>query len=330
MVRLDKLEKNVVHRHELRIPVPSLSQDPWHIAGWLVLPDSATRNELQILLHGATYDHRYWDWPLEPQHYSYVRFATEHRRATLAIDRIGSGQSSRPPGRENTMRAQARALSHLVRAAKSGALAGHAFDRVVLVGHSLGSILAGAEAAWYADVDAVVLTGHLGVDSGAKDDDPRLGFGFRPVAEDPAVGHLTGLVDDDYLTPKPETRVPMFYAPANADPDVLALDERIKGVITRGEVSDMGLASDAAEGLHVPTLAILGEHDAMQFDPATETSTHDAVKRAVPQAPPCFEFVVLPDIGHNINLHRNPRMAYKAIAAWLDSVSEQREDSRPR
>ncbi|MFE5023365.1 alpha/beta hydrolase [Streptomyces sp. NPDC056656] len=292
------------------------------MAGWLTQPEAAKRNELQILLHGASYDHRYWDWPFAPQNYSYVRFATENHCATLAVDRIGSGMSSRPPGRENTMRAQARALSHLVEAARTGGLAAHAFDRVVLVGHSLGSILAGAEAAWYADVDAVVMTGHLGVDSGAKNNDARLDAGFRPVAQDPAVGHLTGLVDDAYLTPNPEHRVPMFYVPANADPEVIALDERIKGVITLAEVSDMGTAADAGESIRVPTLAMLGELDAMQFDPATEKSTYEAVKRATPQAPTCFEYVVLAGVGHNINLHRDAPVAYRMIGEWLDSVSE--------
>lgn len=292
------------------------------MVGWLTLPEEAGRNELQIVLHGATYDHRYWDWPFEPQNYSYVRFAAEHHRATLVVDRIGSGQSSRPPGRENTMQAQARALSRLVETAKSGGLAGHAFDRVVLVGHSLGSVLAGAEAAWYNDVDAVVMTGHLGVDSGARNNDARLGIGFRPVTQDPAVGHLAGLVDDAYLTLNPEHRVPMFYAPANADPEVIALDERIKGVITLAEVSDMGTAADAAEKIRVPTLAVLGELDAMQFDPATEKSTYEAVERATPKAPTGFDYLVLAGVGHNINLHRNAPLAYRAIGDWLDSVAE--------
>ncbi|MFD4596487.1 alpha/beta hydrolase [Streptomyces sp. NPDC058464] len=309
-------------RQELRIPVPSPRGDLWHTAAWLTVPDPVRRSELQILLHGATYDHRYWDWPLEPQTYSYVRFATEYGSATLAVDRIGSGFSTRPPGRDNTVRAQARALSHLVRAARTGALGGQAFSRVVLVGHSLGSVLAAAEAAWYTDVDAVVLTGLMGIGTTAEDDDPRADLGFTPAVHDPVTGHLTGLVDDAYLTVRTDLRVPMFYVQDNVHPDVLSLDERIKGVITRGEVSDMGTAAAAAREVRAPALVLIGEHDAMEIDPATDSSGYAAVERLAPQAPGNFEFTVLPGVGHNINLHRSAPDAYRLIADWLDATAE--------
>jgi len=317
----------MIERRELRLSVPSPGGDPWYMAGWLSLPEVPARNELQVLLHGATYDHRYWDWPVESEAYSYVRFAAEAGCATLAVDRIGSGASSRPPGRENTVRAQARALGRVVEDAKSGALVGHAFDRVVLVGHSFGSILAAAEAAWFGGVDAVVMIGLLGIGSSAQDDDPRADVAFQPVAQDAGVRHLTGLVDDAYLTMRAEFRVPLLYASDNCDPDVVALDERIKGVVTRGEVSDMGTAAAATKDIKVPTLVMVGEYDAMEADPDGDGdgdgdgSTYSAVRRAEGLAPEGFEFVVVPGVGHNINLHRDAPVAFRRIGAWLDSVS---------
>jgi pimeloyl-ACP methyl ester carboxylesterase len=311
----------VIDRTEARIGCATPLGVEWWVAGWLTVPEHAVRSELQILLHGAGYDHRYWDWPLDRDTYSYVEYCRRAGHATLAIDRIGSGASSRPPGRLNTVRAQADIVHQVVTAARDGRLAETGFDRVVLVGHSFGSILAGAEAGAYRDVDAVVFTGHLGVDSGAQDDDPRAAFLFHGVAEDPAVAHLRGLVGNGYLTVRSEARIPTFYAVEHVDPRVLELDEEIKGVMTVGELSDMGTAAGAWELIEAPVLAVLGQNDAMMFDHDTETDTYQAVDRVRPKAPGHFTFEVVPDAGHNLNLHRNARTSYDIVLRWLDSLA---------
>jgi pimeloyl-ACP methyl ester carboxylesterase len=307
-------------RTEVRIGCTSPLGSEWSVAGWLTVPEPAVRNELQILLHGAGYDHRYWDWPLDRETYSYVEYCHRAGLATLAVDRVGSGASSRPPGRLNTVRAQADALHQIVTAARDGSLAGAAFDRVVLVGHSFGSILAGAEAGTHRDVDAVVLTGHLGVDSGVRDDDPRSEVLFHRVTDDPVVAHLYGLVDDEYLTVRPEARVPTFYVAEHTDPRVLDLDEKIKGVMTAGELSDMGTAADAWDVVDAPVLALVGENDVMMFDHDIEFDTYQAVNRVKRKAPEHFTFQVVPATGHNINLHRNARTSYELILRWLASL----------
>jgi pimeloyl-ACP methyl ester carboxylesterase len=310
----------MIDRTEVRIPCTSPLGTEWSVAGWLTVPEPAVRNELQILLHGGSYDHRYWDWPLDRETYSYVELCRRTGHATLAIDRVGSGVSSRPPGRLNSGHTQAGVLHQIVTAARDGGLAGIAFDRVVLVGHSFGSILAGAAAANHGDVDAVVFTGHLGIDSGARDNDPRSAILFHDVADDPAVAHLCGLVDDGYLTLRPEVRIPMFYVAEHTDPRVLDLDEKIKGVMTLGEVSDMGTAADEWKLIEVPVLALVGENDALMFDHEIEADTYQAVDRVKRQAPGHFSFDVVPRTGHNINLHRNARASYERILRWLASA----------
>jgi pimeloyl-ACP methyl ester carboxylesterase len=169
------------------------------------------RDELQILVHGATYDHRYWDWPLEPDLYSYVGWDARSGYATLAIDRIGCGASSKPLARQSTLTAQARVQHDIVTAGRAGALGGTAFSLVVLIGHSMGSALSVAEASEYQDADAVVLTDSLAMDARTLNNDPRADMFYVPALEDPAQRHLTGLVDGDYLSPTPESRAPMFY-----------------------------------------------------------------------------------------------------------------------
>jgi pimeloyl-ACP methyl ester carboxylesterase len=310
----------MIDRTEVRIGCTSPLGTEWSVAGWLTVPEPMVRNELQILLHGAGYDHRYWDWPLDRETYSYVEYCRRTGHATLAIDRVGSGASSRPPGRLNSVHSQADALHQIVTAARDGGLAGTAFDRVVLVGHSFGSILAGAEAGGHRDVDAVVFTGHLGIDSGARDNDPRSAVLFHDVTEDPAVAHLCGLVDDGYLTVRPEARIPTFYVTEHTDPRVLDLDEKIKGVMTVGELSDMGTAADAWDLIDVPVLALVGENDVMMFDHDLETDTYQAVNRVKGKAPGHFSFQVVPATGHNINLHRNAPTSYELILHWLASL----------
>ncbi|MGI5229471.1 alpha/beta hydrolase [Actinoallomurus sp. CA-142502] len=311
----------MIDRTEVRIGCTSPLGTEWSVAGWLTVPEPAVRGELQILLHGGSYDHRYWDWPLDRETYSYVEYCRRSGHATLAIDRVGSGASSRPPGRLNTAAAQADALREIVTAARDGSLAGIAFERVVLVGHSFGSILAGLAASENGDVDAVVFTGHLGIDSGAMDDDPRSGILFHDVAEDPVVAHLCGLVDDGYLTLRSEARVPTFYVAENADERVLDVDEKIKGVMTLGEISDMGTAAEAWERIDVPVLALVGENDVMMFDSDIEVDTYQAVNRVKGKAPENFSFQVVPATGHNVNLHRNARSSYEHILRWLASLA---------
>jgi pimeloyl-ACP methyl ester carboxylesterase len=311
----------MIDRTEVRIDCTSPLGATWSVAGWLTVPEPAVRNELQILLHGGSYDHRYWDWPLDRDTYSYVEYCRRAGHATLAIDRVGSGASSRPPGRLNSTHAQADALHQIVTAARDGSLAGIAFDRVVLVGHSFGSTVAGVEAGSHRDVDAVVFTGHVGIDSGAKDNDPRTGVMFHNVTDDPAVAHLCGLVDDGYLTLRPEIRVPMFYVAEQTDPQVLDLDEKIKGVMTLGELSDMGTAADEWDLIDVPVLALVGENDVIMFNHDIETDTYQAVDRVKGKAPEHFSFHVVPATGHNINLHRNARTSYELILRWLASLA---------
>ena len=285
---------------------------------WVTVPADRRREELQILVHGATYDHRYWDWPLRPEQYSYVAWATARGEATLNIDRLGSGRSSRPPGRELTLAVQAAALSELVAAVRAGYIGDIEFARVVLVSHSVGSILSSMEASAFKDVDAVVLTGTTGIDSGIRDDDPRAAEYYIPALADPALAHLHPLIDDGYLSPRPEARRPMFYYDPNVDTDVLELDEQLKGTMSLGETAGIGSGADTAADITVPTLVVVGQYDVLAMRPEIERDAYDAVRRCQSVAPAHFEFAVVPDAGHNLNLHRNAQETYEIIGTWLD------------
>ena len=116
---------------------------------------------VQLLVHGATYNHLYWDFPYGDGYYSYVDAATAAGYATFDVDRIGDGNSSHPPSTDVTLTAGAVALHDAVTALRTGAVGGHPFQHVIMVGHSLGSFDAWIEDALYHDVNAMIITGAL-------------------------------------------------------------------------------------------------------------------------------------------------------------------------
>jgi pimeloyl-ACP methyl ester carboxylesterase len=289
----------------------------WHISAWLSIPAELRRDEMQILVHGAGSDHRYWDWPLEPQRYSYVEWAAQRGIATLNIDRIGCGHSSYPPGSEIDLASHAHTLDQIISAVRAGLAGIPRLGRVVLIGHSMGSVVCGATAAGCQDVDAVVLTGYLPVDGTPAMGDDLFTFAFVPALEE--LPQLRGIVDDGYLVPRADLGVDhLRYWPAATDPAVLAFDSLIKGPATRAELSDAAVAGPAIRAITTPALGLIGQHDALLIDQALgETDTHDTVRRVAEGIGPNFDFIVIPDTGHMLNLHRNAQECFIAIDDWL-------------
>lgn len=126
----------------------------YQVGATLCTPSSSTSasiTTLQILSHGIGFTRTYWDYL---PGYSYVDAALARGYATLAYDRLGSGvsrSSSRTgdgdldPINELQAPLEVALLSTLTKLARSGGLlqqygANLSFDRVLHVGHSLGSI----------------------------------------------------------------------------------------------------------------------------------------------------------------------------------------------
>jgi pimeloyl-ACP methyl ester carboxylesterase len=294
----------------------------WHLSGWLTVPEDLRRDELHILVHGAGADHRYWDWPMEPERYSYVAWAAERGIATLNLDRIGCGHSSRPPGREVTVGAQADGISQVIEAMRSGRTASvPSFSRIVLVGHSIGSVICGVSVAVHGGPDALVLTGYLPVDGTAEMGDELFSFAFVSAIE--GKPELAGLVDDDYLVPREGLGVDelRFWEPVT-DPEVMLFDGLIKGPATRAELRDAALAGPQIRSVAVPTLALIGEHDALLIDKnLNESTAFDTVKRVRPTVAAGFEFEVVPGAGHMQCLQHNAHDSYAAMDRWLDALA---------
>ncbi|RSM15472.1 hypothetical protein CDV31_004908 [Fusarium ambrosium] len=119
-----------------------------------------TTNVIQILTHGSTLDHTYWDFALG---YSCVNVAAAPGLATLSYDRLGIGLPDHPnPLLETQGQAQIEIYHGLAQLVRSGAL-GHSFSKVIAVGYSYGSTLGdGTLSKYLNDFDALINTDYDG------------------------------------------------------------------------------------------------------------------------------------------------------------------------
>lgn len=239
---------------DVSVPVSAAGQSGF-IAGTLCSPPNATA--IQLLIHGWTYDRNYWDLPYQPDTYSYVRAANRDGYATLDIDRLGDGRSSHPLSAFDTFYADVSTVHQVIHALRAGQFG--SFQKVVEVGHSLGSLVTLTEAGLYKDVDAIVTTGiahslnYVNVVSKIIADD-------YPAALDPKFAS-SGL-DVAYLTSDPGTRGG-FYNPAVTDPNVVQADEQLKQTGNLVELATLAAYNvlNVDRTLNIPVDEVVGEQD---------------------------------------------------------------------
>jgi len=230
---------------------------------------------------------------------------------------------SRPLSTQVTAAAQAAGIHAAVQLLRAGRLGGTTFTKVVVGGHSLGSVLAiGAVTTYPEDADGVLITGFT------HNIDPegvgRVIQSFHPAALDPAFAQAQPPYDAGYVTRMPGTRDADFYAPATADPAVVARDEATKDVLSNTESDTAAAYLDPAvsRSIQVPVLLVSGEFDILFV--CTPTGPPCSAETLLAQETPlygpraCLRAFVLPDAGHSLNLFPNVRRAWKAVGRWVD------------
>jgi len=267
------------------------------------------KNTVHLLISGATEGHTYWDFPLQPERYSYVRALASAGYAAFNFDRIGIGESDHPPADQVTVQANAFVVHQIAQALRDGRLG--TFAKVILVGHSLGSGIAVVEAAQYGDVDGVILTGFL---HAAGPGFASLAPIIYPANNDPRFAGQN--IPDGYLTTLPGTRSPLFWTP-NVEPEVMAVEELFKETITTGELNTfppLVFSPNNAQGIHAPVLIVIGQYDNIFCTPpqcpeAQVEATYYALEAQV-------EVKVIPLEGHALNLHRNAPAVFATVLEW--------------
>jgi pimeloyl-ACP methyl ester carboxylesterase len=233
----------------------------------------------------------------------------------LTIDRIGCGFSSRPPGAEVTLERQADSLHQIVQALRRGLPGCPKFSRVALIGHSLGAVVVGTEAATFGDADEVVLSGYVPTDGG--DIPPELfDIAFLPATQ--VQTRLRGLVDDDYWGQRPDIDDGSlaFHAPG-VDADVMQAERQMLGTTTRAELLGAVRAGGLIATFDQPALVLIGQYDRLLLQ-ESDVDGHDVASRMAAVTGSNFHYEVVPDTGHVLNLHYTAHITFAAISEWLD------------
>ncbi len=313
--------------HTLAVAITDLGPADQTMWGQLCYRGSQEPATVQLLVHGASYNHLYWNFPYGNGYYSYVDAATAAGYATFDIDRIGDGNSSHPPSADVDLTSGAIALHDAVTALRTGAVDGHAFQHVIMVGHSLGSVEAWIEAGTYHDVNAVIITGAL---HAINPNLPELAASdVYPAVDDPKFAS-SGL-DDGYITTVPGTREALFYDPATADPAVVALDEATKDTSTVGELDGLlvlesePVSEQPSTEISVPVFVIVGADDNIfctgvtAYNCASAASVQSFESQYYSPAAH-LKVAVVPDTGHDLALSTTAPITDALMIGWSLSV----------
>lgn len=332
------------------IPVTLLGVS-YHVWGELcATPDELSRPSgtatVQLLVHGATYGHAYWDFssaPINGVSYSYARAEAAAGYPTFVLDRIGIGNSDHPPSALVDGLMNAAVVHQVVQGLKNGSITGISFGKVILIGHSLGSVIVWTEAATYHDVDGVIITGllhHLNAVAFAS-----LGASLYPAGLDPRFTGRPWAADLGYQTTRPPLlgdvahgyRAQLFYNTAFADLQVIAADEQTKETVTATEFDALtSLSPTESLQIQVPVLLIIGAKDVFFCDPINPLLVDCSNSAAVlaQEAPSyssaaCLRVTPIPFSGHDISLHPNNSLQVDAARSWSDQFVGRSSSSQP-
>jgi len=315
------------------IPVALASGQPakYTVSGELCATEDERRagTTVQLLIHGATYNHKYWDFGrFDGTRYSYARDIAAHGFPAFALDEIGAGDSSHPPSEQLTTDAAAHVAHEIVQGLRSGFITGIPFGKVIIMGHSLGSVVVWEEAINYRDVDGVIVTG------AAHSITTKFltSNALYPADKDPRFAH-TGL-DAGYLTTIPGTRTELYFVAPDFNPAILPVDEERKDLVAATELNT-GLpivTSTATLAIHVPVLTIVGGNDFTTCGPNPQGGNFDCSSGAIAatQEAPFYSrdarihACIVPGSGHDVSLAVDHDLQVADAAAWSAAFVGQR------
>lgn len=305
---------------EFDVPV-TVTSEPHSMHGTLCLPTQSTHTVI-VLVHGSTYNHTYWNFPYRPDLYNFRSAMNSAGYATAVIDKLGSGQSSRPLSTQATKDAQIDAVHAVIQALRTGQVGGNTFAKVILGGHSNGSTDT-IGVAWRhpQDVTGVLITGFT-----HRINTPQVAFFLatsHPAALDPTFMNAQPPYDPGYITTMPGTREANFYTPGSPDPTVVALDETTKDVLSLPESAggtEISTNPAITQSINVPVLMVHGQLDTIFHCseaglPCTAAALH-AQETPYFSAGACLQVYVLPAAGHVLNLFPNAHDAWDAVTEW--------------
>ena len=284
--------------------------------GRLCSPAGATK--VEVLIPGGTYNSSYWDIGYTPEIRSFRLAMNNAGYATLALDRLGTGHSSKPLSALLTATAQADAAHQVIQAIRPR------FAKVIVGGHSIGSAMAMIEAGTFHDVDGVLVTGmtHLMKLTTVV---PTLA-NMHPSDLDPQLAYEN--LDPGYLTTDPGTRYSAFHTPGAYDAGAINYDESTKDVFAATEAVDTTALTTvvipASDNIQAPVMIAMGDDPNFCGPPlGSDCSSAQTLQQSeapyYPQAPSLTTYV-LHGYGHAINYAPNAPDYFQAVVNWLGGI----------
>ena len=296
--------------YPVRIGLTPLVTSQETLTGRLCVPGGATT--VQVLIPGGTYDRSYWDVGFEPSTHSFTRAQNNAGFATLALDRLGTGLSSKPLSTFVTASTQASAVHQVISSLKPR------FGKVIVAGHSIGSAMAMIEAGTYGDVDGVLVTGFT--------------HKMNYITVVPVLANMVPAgLDVGYLTTMPNTRYDSFHKPGPLIDGAISFDESTKDVFAATEAVDTILLNTViipiSRNITVPVMIVVGNdtHFCSSGLPllGSDCSSAAALKADEGQffpAVPRLSTYVLNGYGHSINYAPNAPDYHSVVVSWAKSI----------
>jgi pimeloyl-ACP methyl ester carboxylesterase len=300
---------------DLRVPV-TIAGIAQTVYGKLCTPQGA--KTVQVLVPGGTYNSSYWDISYTPEVRSFRAAMNKAGFATLAVDRLGTGNSSKPLSALLTATTQADAMHQVVRSIRPR------FEKVIIGGHSIGAAMAMIEAGTFHDVDGVLVTG-MTHRMNLVTVVPVLA-NMIPAPLDPKF--LGRALDVGYLTTGGGTRYSAFHVPGPNVPGAISLDESTKDVFAVTEAVDTIVLTNvlipATKRIDVPVMIAVGDDTHFCGAPlGSDCSSAEALRRS--EAPffsdaARLRTYVLHGYGHSINYSPRAPDYHAAVAQWAATI----------
>lgn len=287
---------------------------PYTVRGTLVAPRSAldSGDAATLYLHAVTWGQYYWRFQGVPG-YDMAHQLAEQGHVSVAIDRLGYGDSDRPPGDGTCFGSEADVAHQMVQALRTGGYTldgggGVAFERVYTGGSSVGGMIANLEAAHFGDVDGV-----MNLSWGDFAASPYAGGEVADASLRCAQGGDPG-ADPQYAVFARDSRDTFYFN--SAEP---AIRETVPALNPDpcNQLLSLGpaVATDSLMlgQIDVPVLVMFGDADAVFPPPAADQ------QEARYTGSPEVTKVIIEDASHYPLIEANHLDAVAAIDAWLDA-----------
>ncbi|KAK3314021.1 Alpha/Beta hydrolase protein [Apodospora peruviana] len=279
---------------------------------------------LQLLVHGVTYNSTMWEGYGFGDQYNWHAYFNAQGYATLAIDRLGHGLSSRPDPLTVVQGAMHVEVIHqLITSVKTNS-ASNALDKgysdIVYVGHSFGSQIGSQVLHLHpSDITAAILTGYS---TFVNFTGIRNTFQWQPATlHDPSrfpslpLGYVT-------IATEASRTVGFYGSKGTYDPAMAHFDFAHEDTFPDGEMGSTVFLAQPARGYTNPVLVVTGTEDAI-FCPDTKAECEKALANtgttAFPDVPPSkFAYYAPVDTGHDLTLHYSAPNIMKRVHKWLE------------